>query len=528
MERGKARQKWTKGTIGGIACLTALLLTLLLPLSGCGQEETTGQQEDTPWYQEEQTEQEEPSAALPERMALSYREGQSLDPITCVEGMQLQVANLLYEPLFALDSTFTREEVLCDGYTVSEDGLRYELHIRSGVRFWDGSELAASDVAATLRRALTSERYGNRLSDIRRITVNGTDTVCLELYQANGALPDLLDIPIVKSGTEEDTVPVGTGPYLYITDDNGAYLSANGDWWRGTEQPISQIALVDAKDTETEQYLFNSYEIHVYTADLTSGTAALTGSLSWVDAPTAVMQFVGVNVSRPLLSDAAVRRALSVGIDRATVVTGYLSGHAEAASFPVSPRSTLYPEELEESYSATAYSTALEQAGLRAGEQQTLRLLVNADSEEKVSIANYMAQTWSHYDLQVIVEALPWEEYLAALAAGNFDLYYGEVKLRSDWDVPELIGTNGALNYGGYTAEETDALLAAFRTSGSRQPAAEALYAHLTQSCPILPVCFKNISVLTHRGMIEGMAPTAANIFYRMEDWQIAVAETAE
>ena len=332
----------------------------------------------------------------------------------------------------------------------------------------------------------------------------------------------------LTSGMRSFYEETGVQPYLYITDDNGAYLSANGDWWRGTEQPISQIALVDAKDTETEQYLFNSYEIHVYTADLTSGTAALTGSLSWVDAPTAVMQFVGVNVSRPLLSDAAVRRALSVGIDRATVVTGYLSGHAEAASFPVSPRSTLYPEELEESYSATAYSTALEQAGLRAGEQQTLRLLVNADSEEKVSIANYMAQTWSHYDLQVIVEALPWEEYLAALAAGNFDLYYGEVKLRSDWDVPELIGTNGALNYGGYTAEETDALLAAFRTSGSRQPAAEALYAHLTQSCPILPVCFKNISVLTHRGMIEGMAPTAANIFYRMEDWQIAVAETAE
>ena len=46
---------------------------------------------------------------------------------------------------------------------------------------------------------------------------------------------------MVKSGTEEEMVPVGTGPYLYITDGSTAYLAANGSWWRGNGQPVDRI-----------------------------------------------------------------------------------------------------------------------------------------------------------------------------------------------------------------------------------------------------------------------------------------------
>ena len=53
----------------------------------------------------------------------------------------------------------------------------------------------------------------------------------------------------------------------------------------------------------------------------------------------------------------------------------------------------------------------------------------------------------------------------AALAAGKFDLYYGEVKLTADWDLRSLLATGGALNYGGYSDAALDSLLAACRIS---------------------------------------------------------------
>ena len=55
------------------------------------------------------------------------------------------------------------------------------------------------------------------------------------------------------------------------------------------------------------------------------------------------MIYLGFNTQRAPLSDASLRSALAGAIDRATITTGYLAGHAEAARFPLSPHSSLYP-----------------------------------------------------------------------------------------------------------------------------------------------------------------------------------------
>ena len=505
---------------GTRSSLAILLLAFALLLTACGQEGLAELEEETPWYADEQPEEAEET--LPEQFTLAYQAGQSLDPVTCSEGIQRQLANLLYEPLFALDQTFTPQPVLCDRYTVSADGLSYQLHIRSEVYFSDGSLLTAADVAATLRRAMTSERYGNRLSDIRRVTADG-EYVQVELHQANNALPALLEIPIVKSGTEDSTVPAGTGPYLLITTGEEAYLQVNENWWQGESLPLQRIELVNAKDQDTAQHLFTSHEVQLYSADLTSGGSALTGSLDCVDAATTIMQFIGIRTDHPLLADGAVRRALSLGIDRNTVCTGYLSSHALPASAPLSPQSALYPGEDTAAYSRERYRQALEDAGLNTGTTTQLRLLVNEESGEKGAVALAIAQMLTAADLEVVVETLPWTEYLEALANRDFDLYYGEVKLGADWDVTDLIGTAGGLNYGGWSNASTDLLLSEFRSSADREQAAQALYTHLAAQCPILPVCFTNTSVLTHRGIVEGMTPTADNIFYGFAQWEIAL-----
>ena len=457
--------------------------------------------------------------------ALAYHEGQSLDPITCGDGVQEQLTALLYEPLFQLDEAFQPQPLLCSSYTVSEDGLTYTLYIRQGVSFSDGSLLEDSDVAQVLRRAMDSQRYGNRLRDIRQVSARD-GTVVVELSRPNSRLPALLDIPVVKAGSQEDLVPIGTGPYLLVTSGEGAYLSANPDWWRGETLPLDRIELVDAKDDDTVIYLFTSREIQVYAADLTRGETALSGDLSTVDVPTATMQFIGINARRSALQDQALRQALQLGIPRETVVNGYLSGHAIPAQFPISPTADGYPEAMEKAYSLESYRQAL----IRLGEDEEstaqvhkLTLLVNGDSPSKSAIGQYLAEILSLEGvLQVEVEALPWAEYLEALERGDFDLYYGEVRLTADWDVSELIGSGGALNFGGWSAIDTDAVLSAYRSGGKAQE--RNLYQHLQETVAIIPVCFKNVSLLTHSGVVGDMRPTASNIFYDFADWNIQLS----
>ena len=119
------------------------------------------------------------------------------------------------------------------------------------------------------------------------------------------------------------------------------------------------------------------------------------------------------------------------------------------------------------------------------------------------------------------MEALPWEEYLAALAAGEFDLYYGEVRLTADWDITDLVGTGGSLNYGGYTNTVTDALLQSFASASDRAYAARQLCTHLLGTAPIAPICFQQDILLTHDDVVSGMSPTATAVFFGLENWTI-------
>ena len=84
-----------------------------------------------------------------------------------------------------------------------------------------------------------------------------------------------------------------------------------------------------------------------------------------------------------------------------------------------------------------------------------------------------------------------------------------------------LLSRSGALNYGRWEDEETETLLAAFRAASGegRKDAATALYARLAEAAPLVPLCFKNWSVLTHWGQLAGLTPTAQNIFSGFDGW---------
>ena len=129
----------------------ALLLALL---AGCAQAPLPEDQEPdwTPPPPEEPEEipEEEEKPDWPEVFALAYHRGQTLDPILCGDGVQEDVASLLYEPLFRLDGQFNPVPVLCESYAWDETGLVCTLTLRQDAAFQDGTPLTAADAAASI------------------------------------------------------------------------------------------------------------------------------------------------------------------------------------------------------------------------------------------------------------------------------------------------------------------------------------------------------------------------------------------
>ncbi len=555
-----------------ISALT-IALSLLLSLTACGGQgdSSQGAASDAAPAASDQS---SGGASAAQSFSLGYYKGEGLHPYTCSNTTNQNLMGLIYEPLFAIDQTFATEPCLAKSCTIQvtsasgseeekdtegdaaetdtegdetdqKDASKKEkkkeqprskiagkttctIQLRDDVTFSDGTSLSAEDVVYSLEQAKgKGSIYRERLSDVTSITASGSTTVVIEINAADAAFDSLLDIPIIsRSGGSN---PIGTGPYVLNTKKGKAVsMTRNTNWWQEGTLPADTITLYAADDSDMMIFGFGSGSISMVNTDLT-GTNALsyTGDYNVVDYPTTSMLYVGCNTHSGPCQNQSFRQALYYVFDRDTLATKMLSGHAEPTVLPVSPKSKLYDEKLAETY---AWSEETAKKKLADGHyyNQTLKLIVNKESAFKTAFAEEMKKELEAIGIKVQVEALAWDEFADALDERSFDLYLGEVKLKSNFDLTAVIGSNGNLNYGGYQDKDLEKLLTKFQTAdkASRAAAAKNLYKAVADAAATIPLCFKNHSVLTHWSANASIAPTQQNLFYHIAEWDLKRNQT--
>ena len=555
-----------------ISALT-IALSLLLSLTACGGQgdSSQGSASDAAPAASDQS---SGGASAAQSFSLGYYKGEGLHPYTCSNTTNQNLMGLIYEPLFAIDQTFATEPCLAKSCTIqvtsasgseeekdtegdaSETGTEGDetdqkdaskeekkkeqprskiagkttctIQLRDDVTFSDGTSLSAEDVVYSLEQAQRKGSiYRERLSDVTSVTASGSTTVVIEVNAADAAFDALLDIPIIsRSGGSN---PIGTGPYVLNTKKGKAVsMTRNTNWWQEGTLPADTITLYAADDSDMMIFGFGSGSISMVNTDLT-GTNALsyTGDYNVVDYPTTSMLYVGCNTHSGPCQNQSFRQALYYVFDRDTLATKMLSGHAEPTVLPVSPKSKLYDEKLAETY---AWSEETAKKKLADGHyyNQTLKLIVNKESAFKTAFAEEMKKELEAIGIKVQVEALAWDEFADALDERSFDLYLGEVKLKSNFDLTAVIGSNGNLNYGGYQDKDLEKLLTKFQTAdkASRAAAAKNLYKAVADAAATIPLCFKNHSVLTHWSANASIAPTQQNLFYHIAEWDLKRNQT--
>ncbi len=509
-------------------CLAAPLLALTLLLAGC--EGSAPAATPTPTPQPTATSAPAETAG-PAELVLPWYSGESVHPLTATNRANLNLAPLMYEGLFELDETFVPQEVLCTGQSVSEDGLTWSFTLRSGVTFSDGTPLTSREVVSSLQAAMgVASLYSARLGNVKAVRADGDGTVTVTLHTPSGNLPALLDIPVVK---ENGAIPLGTG--AYVMDPEGSVLRGNAAWWKGSALPVDEVKLYAVRAADALVHAFDTREVSMAVADLTGANAlGFSGNYEVWDYSTSIMLYLGYNTVSGPCADPAVRRALSLNVDRATVTRSLLSGHAEAATLPFHPDSMNYdaalaaglayaPQAADEGLTAAGWAL---QDGVRYQGREALALtfIVNTDNSYKITVAEHLANSLTQAGVAVELRKLTWEEYTAALVAGEFDLYLGEVRLTGDFDISSLVTAGGALNYGGYTDQETAGLLADYLAANdiTRPAAASNLSRRLGEESPFAVICFKSGSVLTHWGKVTGIHATQQNLFYHLEGWNLS------
>ena len=102
-------------------------------------------------------------------------------------------------------------------------------------------------------------------------------------------------------------------------------------------------------------------------------------------------------------------------------------------------------------------------------------------------------------------------------------MYYGEVKLRNNWDLTELLDPDSDLNYSrsrdtGYVVMINNYLACA---AAQRPYIYQQLCEYINSNGALIAIGFESQQLIVHRGVIRGLNPNIGNPLFGFKDWEI-------
>ena len=521
----------------------ALLLAALLCLTGCQGMPAADDAASTPAPTETPPAAEGDSTgqALAETykadhiFSLNTAEGDTFNPYTCKTVWNTLVTMLAFEPLVKTDDAFEAQPNLITAWETT-DGQNWVFYVDTSRKFHDGGSMTASDAVFSLETARNTYtgRYARRFSHVAQVAIRDESSFTVTLDSFNWRFYELMNIPCVELGTGYSNAPYGTGPYRFNDDLTALELDTNFPGAKNMTLKKIYLKRFVAPEDILQAFEDSLLDLVVNNpTDMSSLGYSSSNLKKYVE--TTNLHFLGYNAYSPIFSQAACRALVTYAIDRDGIISTSLQNAAQAATLPIHPNSALYPRDLARSlqYSPEALEAALGAAGaLDADYDGVLELngtraevvfLVCSSSTAKVAAARQIATQLRDIGFMVTMRELNYDSYLEALQKGEYDLYYGEVRLCNDWDLTSLLSESGELNYGGIRDPNLTGYVQSFLASNgdTLQENTQAMCQYLAQNAPITAICFERTEVLYHRGVLATINPTQENIFNDMDQWKV-------
>lgn len=456
-----------------------------------------------------------------ENMVLNYYNGEPKNPLYNKSATNRQVYKLVFDPIIGLDQTLKPVSDIAQRFEKEDD--RITLTIREGVSFFDGTKLKASDIKEVLdfigqNPELPYFEVGQK---ILRVNVLSDDSLEIVFSKEDSIQLAELDIPVVKNPKDENC-DIGTGMF-YFSDD-GESLLANENYF-GNQPSVRVIELVSLPDSEAMDFAFKCGDSDVLDVG-TKTDSRLTYYGDFKEYTYTSLNFVYLCVNPSgVFADPAVR----------SYVNGLLNRDKICENRCVSIDTPFFPgwwaidqtgEEKFSSLSDIGFSDVDGDGLLEYGEGEKLpvvTILVNGDNEEKTGIAKKVCDQLSIAGFTAQVNALPFEEYQAALQKGNFSLALIETVLNKSNRLSPLFSQSGALNYGSFYDPSLEVALWALEDSASQeeyQDKAQGLYQSILEQTPIIPLFFRQGTIITSSEVTGGIQPMTDHIFYGFDQWK--------
>lgn len=447
--------------------------------------------------------------------------------------------NLVYDPLmqFNLLKPGTVYPWLATKYAWSNGGRTITFTLRSGVKFTDGEPFDAANVAWEFN-LLKSNAVVNQnglpitsasATNPTTVVINFSRSVYTLLYFIAGTpmLPEKIWSK-VNPATYPDTKPVGTGPYEVSSFTSaGITLTRNPHYWGGTP-PVAKV------------------QFPAYDSNDSANLALEQGSLDWAgnfvqniktawvgknpstnhywDAPLSTQNLLPNLTAFPFNGAAglAVREAVSLGINRATISADGEDGQQPGAIGPASATGLVMPTDQSYVTPATAaYQTSydpakakqvLQAAGWKMGSNGVFTLNgkpLAFTIEDPSAYTDYItddqiiAQELKQVGMDVTVQGVSVQKFGTDVNDGTFQMVnrYSTVGPTPFFMLDQFlddtltapIGKNATGDFERFSSPQAQSLLAQFASTNDPQTQVNAVVGMekiIATQLPIIPIIY--------------------------------------
>ncbi|HUP20594.1 MAG TPA: peptide-binding protein, partial [Gemmatimonadota bacterium] len=466
--------------------------------------------------------------------------------------------NMLYMPLVRLDENMEYEAYMADSMHVAEDGMSATFRVREGLTWHDGTPVTADDVVWSIETYMNPDlafanlqyfQFVDRVErlDDRTVVVHFTEPHSDALADFTEWEPHpkhlLEDVPIAEMRTAAfNRNPVGNGPFKFVswTANQQVVFEANPDFVMGRPH-LDRVVfrIIPEQTTELTELLTGNLDMIRAVQPAEAARVEQSDAARLLPYEARSYTYRAWNTANPLFSDARVRRALTMGMDRQQIVDALLYGYGEVGITDVMPFQWEFNEELEPwPYDPEGAKALLAEAGwtdsdgdgtldkdgrpfrfiLETNQGNDLRedLIVIAQSDlAKIGVAVEPRLT----EWNTLIDRLKRKDFVAVVSGWSVDFKF---------DPTETLSCEGGVyNYPAYCNPQADALVRRALTTLTREearPAWDEYQEIIHQDQPYTFLYYLNERLGVSR-RLQGVEADARGHLVTIADWWIPAGQ---
>lgn len=498
-------------------------------LFGCGSQ--TGDVTDTP----------APDNTDPDERTLVVSLSTELQTLSIL-GMQNIVTNQvltnIYDGLLVLDQDANICPNIAESWKWDEENLKYTFHIKKGVKFHDGTELKASDVAFTFDLIETeySDYQATVASQVDRTEV--IDDYTLDVYLTAPSATFLyycaIYVKVYSEAAWETTNGysdgiVACGPYKLVSYDpnTGVELEAFEDYHGADKPSIKHVKFSIIPDANTQVMALQSGELNISRDFPASSITTIEGdeNLDIYSHDCGMVYFLQFNLrdnTLEPLKNKLVRQAINYALDKDFMISVAEEGLGSQANSIANPNMFGYDDNIPSyDYNVEKALELMAEAGYADGFD--LGTIYCREGKDQ-SVAEIAIENLAAIGITATVTMLENNAYLDQMAKGNFYVTATHLNLNTDaGQTFEVSSISGSVPYSGLN----DPYIEQMRTDSDMEMDTEArrtmlndTLVYLSEEAYFAPCYYPKMSYAHTAGIVFKGYDPFVGMQLRLLDWE--------